>query len=103
MQNNLDRAKQFLPFDALKGFRKALEEKEKNYENKKDLSDDYFHNLDIKIKNIKKDMNVRIKYYHDLEYIETTGVIRKIDNLSRYIVLLNSKISFDDILDIEMF
>ena len=48
-------------------------------------------------------MNVRIKYYHDLEYIETTGVIRKIDNLSRYIVLLNSKISFDDILDIEMF
>ena len=31
MQNNLDRAKQFLPFDALKGFRKALEEKEKIY------------------------------------------------------------------------
>ena len=79
MQNNLDRAKQFLPFDALKGFRKALEEKEKIYENKKDLSDDYFHNLDIKIKNVKKDMNVRIKYYHDLEYIETTGVVKKID------------------------
>lgn len=103
MQNNLDRAKQFLPFDALKGFRKALEEKEKIYENKKDLSDDYFNNLDIKIKNVKKDMNVRIKYYRDLEYIETTGVVRKIDSLSRYIVLLNSKISFDDILDIEMF
>ena len=29
MQNNLDRAKQFLPFDALKGFRKALEKKKK--------------------------------------------------------------------------
>ena len=54
MQNNLDRAKQFLPFDALKGFRKALEEKEKIYENKKDLSDDYFNNLDIKIKNVLK-------------------------------------------------
>ena len=35
MQNDrLDRAKQFMPFDALKGFREAIREKEKIIENK---------------------------------------------------------------------
>lgn len=102
MQNNLDRAKQFLPFDALKGFRKALEEKEKIVENKKSLDDDYFKELDIKIKNLKRGMNIRIKYYNELEYIETIGIIKKIDMNNKYIYILNSKIDFDNILDIEI-
>ena len=32
--SKLDRAKQFLPFDALSGFREALKEKEIEYEEK---------------------------------------------------------------------
>lgn len=101
MQNNLDRAKQFLPFDALKGFRKALEEKEKIIENKKSLDDDYFKELDLKIRNLKVGMNVCIKYYYDLEYIETIGIIKRIDINNKYIYVLNTKIDFDNILDIK--
>ncbi len=35
-----DRAKQFLSFDALKGFSEALREKEIEYEEKKELSEE---------------------------------------------------------------
>ena len=41
MQNNIDRAVQFMPFDALKGFREALEQVEKFTEDKKEFCDDY--------------------------------------------------------------
>ena len=42
MQNeiNIERAKQFLPFDSLKGFRKALIEKEKEIEGKYTILED---------------------------------------------------------------
>ena len=35
-----DRARQFLPFDALKGLNEALRSKEIEYEDRKDLSED---------------------------------------------------------------
>ena len=37
--SKLDRAKQFLPFDALSGFREALREKEIEYEEKIELTE----------------------------------------------------------------
>ena len=38
--NRIARAKQFLPFDALKGLQEALKEKEIEYEERKELSED---------------------------------------------------------------
>lgn len=45
MQNKVDRASLFMPFDALKGFREALKEKEKEVIEKKD-----FYKYENKIK-----------------------------------------------------
>ena len=47
--NRIARAKQFLPFDALKGLQEALREKEIEYEAKKDLSEDTLHELNNKL------------------------------------------------------
>jgi hypothetical protein len=104
MQNNtkLDRAKQFLPFDALKGYREAIAMVEKQFEEKKELSLDLEERLNEKISQIKKGDNVTVKYYYDLEYIETTGKVKKIDEVYKNITLLNTTISFDDIIDIDL-
>ena len=40
MASRADRAKQFLPFDALKGLQEALREKEIENEEKKELSEE---------------------------------------------------------------
>lgn len=101
MQNNVDRAKQFLPFDALKGFREMLTLVEKQKQDKKNFTGEFFEELNEKIRNLKKGMNIKVTYYYDLNYIETSGIIKKIDEVNQTLILLNTIISFDDIMDIE--
>ena len=100
MQNNIDRAVQFMPFDALKGFREALEQVEKFSEDKKEFSDDYFYVLNQKINKLKIGEKVLIKHYYELEYVETIDVIKRIDKVYKKIYLVNSIIEIDDIIDI---
>lgn len=100
MQNNIDRAVQFMPFDALKGFREALEQVEKFTEDKKEFCDDYFYVLNQKINKLKIGEKVLIKHYYELEYIETISVIKRIDKVYKKIYLVNSIIEIDDIIDI---
>ena len=102
MLNNVDRAVQFQPFDALNGFRAALNEVERIVESKKILSEDIFAELDDKIIGLKKGDLVHIKHYYNFEYIETTGTVRKIDGILRKMYLSNCVIDFDDIIYIDL-
>ena len=102
MQNNDFRAKQFLPFDSLKGFREAIKTMEEIHESKKDLSIDELNDLDKKIKLIKKNDLIKVKYFYLEDYIETIDTLKKVDNVFKKLILKNNKISFDDIMDIEL-
>lgn len=102
MQNNLNRAKQFLPFDALKGFREILQRVDNIKEDKKDFFDDFFDELNDKLKQINKGDKVIIEHYYNLEYIETIGIVKKIDIINKYIYISDSKIFFDSIIDIKL-
>lgn len=100
--HNSNRAKQFMPFDALKGFRQTMDFISKQIEFKKSLSDDYIKYLNNKLCNLKKGDIVVIKYYYLTEYIETRGIVKKIDNVYKKIYLSSSIINFDDILEINV-
>lgn len=97
-----DRAKQFLPFDSLKGFKEMLLLAEKTKEKKKDLLEDECDILNQMLLKLKKNMNVTVGYYYNIEYIKTSGIIKKIDFIYRKIYLLDSIINFDDIIYIEI-
>ena len=101
MENNIDRAKQFMSFDALKGFRKMLEEKENIVSYRKKLGDDEYEELSNKIKNIKKRDNIELVYYLNKEYIKLRGVVKSIDFTNKIIVIDNIKIKFNDIYEID--
>ena len=49
-----DRAKQFMPFAALKGHQEALRKKEKIVVEKMELSDEYKEELDRKLRQVRK-------------------------------------------------
>ena len=100
MQDNDFRAKQFMPFDSLKGFYDMIKYQEITKKNKKELSDDSFNYLNEQIKNITKGDTISINYYYNLDYISTTDIVKKIDNINKKIYLKNSIISFDDIVNI---
>ena len=57
MQSNLNRAKQFLPFDSLKGFYDLIEKEEKLKDNKKELSEDTLSDINKTILSINKNDN----------------------------------------------
>lgn len=102
MDSNDFRAKQFLPFDALKGFYEEVEKENKIKIQKKQLSHDIFESLNNKILKIKKGDKVTIKYYDNFNYIETSGIIKKIDKIYKKIFISNSIIDIDDIIEIKI-
>ena len=103
MQDKDFRAKQFMPFDSLKGFYDMIKYQQINIKNKKELSDDTYDYLNEQIKYIKPGDTITINYYYNIDYINTTDIVKKIDNINRKIYLKNSIISFDDIVDIKKF
>lgn len=97
-----DRAKQFLPFDALKGFQEALREKEIEYVEKKELSEERLEELSKILNQIEKEDYIKIVYYTNKQYKEVKGRVKEINLINKKIILYeNIKIHFDDILDIE--
>ena len=94
MQN---RAKIFMPFDALDGFSDAIKRVEYIHE-KKYIKDE---NILDKIKKLNINDRVEIKYFYNFEYISFIGQIKNIDYRKKMIRVSNSIISFDDIDEIK--
>ncbi len=97
-----NRAKQFMPFDALKGLREALQEKERILVPKRELSEEQKEELDYKLRQIKKMDMVTVEYFQNGEYVQVTGVVTRIDETSRVLKIVNRKIDFGDIFAIKM-
>ena len=99
-----ERAKIFAPFDALKGFREMLAEKEFVKEDKKELSDDMIEDLSNQINTLKIGYIIEVKHYVAKEecYIKTVGVLTKIDKTYRRLTVVKTKINIDDIIEINV-
>lgn len=96
-----ERAKQFMPFAALKGFSEALQKKEKAFVPQAELSEEYQEELNRRLQKIRKDDFISIVYYHNGEYLRISGAVSKIDKTIRMIKVVNTEIRFDDIYDID--
>lgn len=95
-----DRAKQFMPFAALKGYPEALRKKEKIVVPKTEVSEEYAEVLDRKLRKVKKNDIITVIYFCNQEYLKKTGMVSRIDKLARVLKVVNTKIGFDDIYDI---
>lgn len=96
----IDRAKQFMPFAALKGFNEALLEKEKIKVDKIYLCEDAIILINNTLKSLKIGDMVKVVYYKNDEYIELTGLVSKIKNDHFYIV--KEKIYYNKLYKLEV-
>ena len=97
----VSRAKQFLPFDALKGLQEALREKEIEHEEKIELSEETLSELNNKFNKIEKGSKVKIKFYKNKKYIEIMGIITDIDYIKKKILVNEEQyINISDIINI---
>lgn len=95
-----ERAKQFMPFAAVKGLPEALAAKEKITVDKFTLTEDIAEELNQKIMQLKPGAIISVVYFHNHEYIKITGKLAKINTASRLLQIVDKKISFDDIYDV---
>lgn len=96
------RAKQFMPFAALRGLPEALVLKEKVIVPKVELSEEMAAELDRKMHLLEKGKVATVVYFSKDEYLKKTGMVARIDETARILQIVNLKISFDDILDVEL-
>lgn len=95
-----ERAKQFMPFAALKGYPEALQKKEKIVVPKGALAQEHQEELDWKLKQVQHNEMITVVYFCKDEYLKLTGMVSKIDESARILKIVNTKIPFDDLYDI---
>ncbi len=95
-----ERAKQFMPFAALRGLPDALAVKEKVLVPKIELSPEMEEELDWQMHLLKKGEMAMVVYFDKGEYIKITGLVARIDVTSRLLQIVNTKIPFADILQV---
>jgi len=97
-----ERAKQFMPFAALRGLPDALAAKEKILVPKIELSPEMAEELDRRMHLIAKGKMATVIYFSKGEYIKITGLVARIDETSHILQIVNTKIPFADILQVEL-
>lgn len=106
------RAAQFVPFSALKGYDDEIKEKERETNEKLSLDNDVGVLIEYKLQEIMKVIDeypfIKVKYFVEDKiktggkYLEYEGELRNIDVISRKILFISGKIiSVDDIISLD--
>lgn len=98
------RAKQFAPFDALKGLKEAIAEKERIPTPRRILAEDAQAELNDILSQLRKGTMVTVVYYciYDQEYHQITGAVIKVDTYWSSLQIGNISIDFSEISEIEI-
>ena len=94
------RAKQFAPFAALKGFEEALRAKERIIVTKVELYEEKKAEIESILRNKKKQDSITVIYYNNENYVKVSGMITDINPLEQRIRIVDSVIPFADIREI---
>lgn len=97
-----ERAKQFAPFAALKGYEEALEEKERIVVRQFTLTEDEKDALDRTIHIVEDGDMVNVVYLKDDDYLKIEGIVSRIDFDARILKIVYTKIPFADIYELEV-
>ena len=96
----VERAKQFAPFAALRGYYDLIRERERVIVDKIEFPEDMTEIISRKLGQVEKGMMVEIIHYADGEYISTKGIVSEFDTIGHSLTIVKTKILFDDIFDI---
>lgn len=98
------RAKQFAPFDALKGLKEAIAAKERHPEPRKELSEEMIAELSKTLSELRRGQQVTVVYYGSMEqeYLQLTGTVVKVDPYWKLLQVGNVGVDFNEIIQIEI-
>ena len=97
-----ERAKQFMPFSALKGLEEAIRAKEHPLEERKAPNDEQIADINDKLHMLSPHDNVRVVFYFMGRYYLTEGEIEKFDTATRTLEIASVEILFDEIVELDI-
>ena len=97
----LERAKQCMPFAALHGYEERVKRREFRPTSRRELSEEEIADLSGTVSSLKKGDVVKAEYYSTDRYALAEGAITEIDLVLRFIRVVKTKISFDDLSKVE--
>ena len=97
-----ERAKQFAPFSPLHGLHRALAEKEKIREPRREISEEFAAELNTTLCTLERGRVVTVYYYDAAEqpYRQLTGAVTSVDAYKRTLTVEQTVVSFDDLFEI---
>ena len=99
-----ERAKQFAPFDAMKGLQEALREREERHSRveRHDISEEQMARNSEVFAALQKGDRVRLDCYRAFHDVSLSGRVSEIDLVFRFLKLGEEKIPFRDVYGIEI-
>ena len=99
-----ERAKQFAPFDAMKGLQEALRDREERHSRveRHDISEEAVERNSLVFSKLEKGTCVRMDYYCAFHDVTKEGRITEINTVYKYLKLNGEKVFFEDIYSIEI-
>ena len=97
-----ERAKQFMPFDAMKGLQAALRDREERHSrvDRRVLSDEAIAANSAVLARIDVGSRVRLRCYAGFHEVARSGPVEELDTSFRFLRIGEEKIYFDDIYEI---
>ena len=92
------RAKQFMPFAALRGYYDLVRQKERVPEERRELTEEMGERLSRVFACAQKGDMLAVTHYDQDAYVTTTGVLTRFDPVARTLTIVKRTISFADLL-----
>ncbi|MDD3400387.1 MAG: hypothetical protein PHT58_01970 [Eubacteriales bacterium] len=99
MMMRTERAKQFMPFDAMKGLQEALRDREERHSRveRHDVSEEQQAQNSEAIGKLEKRARVALDFYHAFHDVHAEGLVTEINIPCRYLKLNDKRVAFEDI------
>lgn len=100
--NRQDRAKQFMPFAALKGYEEALRQREDSPQPRIALGEDRAEELDRKLRSLSVGNAVRVRHYRRRCYAVSEGIVNGIMYDRGKLKVGKEDIKYSDIIELDI-
>ncbi|MBQ9941479.1 MAG: hypothetical protein IJP03_00580 [Christensenellaceae bacterium] len=103
MMTRQQRAKQFMPFDAMKGLQEALRDREERHTRvaRKEISGEDKEAVCAVLARLQKGDEVKLEYYRRFHHAAAAGRVTGISYAGRFLQLEGERICFEDIYTID--
>lgn len=102
--NRADRAKQFQPFDALKGLQEELRSREERRTRveKKEISEEREEEISAELTKIYKRSDIEITFYRGGHYYSLEGTVLEKNDVYKYLLVGQERIYYMDIYELKL-